>query len=224
MEACAVAFLFFVPCWLADERRDRIAIIIGCMAALLVTSRYSAFLFGAATCLTALLPLRSLRAAVPRALRFGVPVSISAAAAYLLFARYQVSGSLQAPPYCEPFMLHGKNMAAQLAQLRENFLGPETLAITFFLVAAPLFFWLGPRSLTRLRFLVGRTFVFSALSVTFVALASLAGVLPWAVRTRWSMGYQSLSACCSGYRCDGVLRRRLVDAIGASRSLGASVL
>lgn len=196
MEACAVAFLFFLPCWLTDERRDRMVTILGCVAALLVASRYSAFIFGAAACLTALLPLRPLRAAVVRALRFGVPVLISAAAAYLLFARYQVNGSHQAPFYVEPLLLHGKNAAAQLALLRENFLGSDTLPITLFLIAAPLFFWLGPRSLTRLRSLVGRTAVFCALSVTLTALASLAGVLPWAVHTRWSIGYQSLSACC----------------------------
>jgi hypothetical protein len=163
---------------------------------LLVASRYPAFIFGAAACLTALLPLRPLRAAVLRALRFGVPVLISAAAVYLLFARYQVNGSHQAPSYVEPFLLRGQNTAAQLALLRENFLGSDTLPITFFLVAAPLFFWLGPRSLTRLRSLVGRTAVFCALSVTLTAAASLAGVLPWAVDTRWSIGYQSLSACC----------------------------
>lgn len=193
MEACAVAFLFFLPCWLTGERRDRAVIAMGCAGALLAASRYSAFIFGAAACLTALLPLLPFRAAVLRALRFGAPLAIMAAAAYLLFTRYQ---GRQAPAYCEPFLLRGKSAAAQLSLLRENLLGLDALPITVFLVGAPLFFWLGPRSLTALRSLVGRTAVFCALSVTFTALASLAGMLPWAMHTRWSIGYQSLSACC----------------------------
>ena len=32
MEACAVALLFFLPCWLTDERRDRTVILIGGLA------------------------------------------------------------------------------------------------------------------------------------------------------------------------------------------------
>jgi predicted transcriptional regulator len=196
MEACAVAFLFFLPCWLTDERRDRRVILIGCVAALLVASRYSAFVFGAAACLTALLPVRPLRSAIARALRFGLPVAFSAAAAYLLFARYQLNGSHHAPAYVEAFLLSGKTAAAQLSLLRENLLGLNALPIAIFLVGAPLFFWLGPRSLIGLRSFVGRTAVFCALSLTFTALASLAGMLPWAMHTRWSIGYQSLSACC----------------------------
>jgi hypothetical protein len=193
MEACAVAFLFFLPCWLTDERRDRAVIALGCVAALLVASRYSAFIFGTAACLTALLPLFPFRTAVLRALRFGAPLAVTAVAVYLLFTRYQSS---QAPAYCEPFLLRGKSMAAQLSLLRENLLGLDALPISVFLVGAPLFFWLGPRSLAGLRSLVGRTAVFCALSVTFTVLASLAGMLPWAINQRWSIGYQSLSACC----------------------------
>lgn len=196
MEACAVALLFFLPCWLTDERRDRTVILIGCLAALLVASRYSAFIFGAAACLTALLPLRPFRAAVLRSLRFGAPVVIAAAVAYLLFARYQFGGSHQAPAYVEPFLLRGKSAAAQLSLLREDLLGLNALPITVFLVGAPLFFWLGPRSLAGLRSVVGRMAVFCALSLIFTALASLAGMLPWAMHTRWSIGWQSLSACC----------------------------
>jgi hypothetical protein len=80
--------------------------------------------------------------------------------------------------------------------LRGNFLETGALPIPLYLLTAPLFLWLGPNSQTRLRALVWRTFLFAALSVLFVALASLAGKLPWSWYTRWSIGYQTLSACC----------------------------
>lgn len=38
--------------------------------------------------------------------------------------------------------------------------------------------------------------MFCILSVTFTAAASLAGRLPWAIHSRWAIGYQALSACC----------------------------
>jgi hypothetical protein len=109
---------------------------------------------------------------------------------------YLITGGGHVAPVFEPFVLNGKDAAARLALLRENFLDIGPLPITIYLLAAPFFIWLGPRSLQRLRSLVGRTFAFTAVSVTLVALASLTGKLPWAWPTRWSIGYQTLSACC----------------------------
>ena len=196
METFAVVFLFFLSFWLQDEFRNWMVVTLGCVASLLVVSRYSAFLFGAAACLTALLPLHPLRTAVLRASRFAIPVIIAVAAGYLLFAQYQFGGTHRPPAYVETLVLSGKDTATQFAILRENFFSSEGLPIAFYVIAAPLFFWLGPRSLTRLRSLVGRTAVFSILSVTFTVAASLAGRLPWAIHSRWAVGYQALSACC----------------------------
>ncbi len=196
METCAVVFLFFLPCWLYGQRRGWIVIMIGCSAALLVTSRYSAFLYGAAACIAALLPLRPVRTAFVRAARFSVPLIISVATGYLIFGRFQVGGTQQAPAYVAPFLLKGKDAAAQLALFRQNLIGPDALPITLFLVAAPLFYWLVPKSLIGLRSFVSSTAVFCALSVVFAVAASLAGMLPWEIHTRWSIGYQALSACC----------------------------
>jgi hypothetical protein len=200
METCAVASLFFLPCWLLDKPRDWVIVILGCAGAFLITSHYSAFVYGAAACLVALLPIRSLRSAVLRASRFAIPLIIAVAACYLIFARYQfgnlITGGGRIAPVFEPLVLSGKDSRAVFALLRENFLEPGALPVTIYLLGAPVFVWLGPRSLPRLRSLVARTFVFCELSVTFVVLASMAGKLPWAWPTRWSIGYQTLSACC----------------------------
>lgn len=200
METCAVAFLFFLPAWFLDKPRDWMVVALGCMAALLISSHYSAFLSGFAACLVVLFPLRPLRPAVLRAARFAIPLGIVVVASYLLQARYifgyLVTGGGHVAPVFVPLVLMGKDAAARLALLQENFLDIGPLPITIYLLAAPLFVWLGPRSLPRLRSLVGRTFAFTALSVTLVALASVTGKLPWSWPTRWSIGYQTLSACC----------------------------
>jgi hypothetical protein len=195
MEACAVAFFFFLPCWINSECRPWKVVAIGCAAGLLAGSRYSAFLFGAAACATALLAFQNGRRTLARAVQFGAPMAIVAIASYLLFARYQVNGSHQAPTYVEPLLLHGKSAEARLALLRGNFLTWTTAPITALLIIAPLFAWFGPRTLAAFRVLSGRIAVFCALSIALTAAASLAGLLPWAVETRWSIGYQALSAC-----------------------------
>jgi len=200
MEACAVVFLFFLPCWLLDEPRNWVVIALGCAAALLVASHYSAFLFGAAACVVAAFPLRPLRPAVGRVLRFALPLAIAAVSVFLLFARYKfgtlITGDAQIAPPFQPYVLSGKDIAARFVLLRENFLAQGALPVTVFLLGAPFFIWFGPRPLTRLRALVGRTFWFAAISVTFVALASLTGKLPWSWPTRWSIGYEALAASC----------------------------
>jgi hypothetical protein len=200
MEACAVAFLFFLPCLLPDEPRDWVVLATGCAAALLVTSHYSAFLYGVAACLVALLPIRPWRKGFRRASRFVLPLGIAATASFFLFARYSfgtlMTGRARIAPPFRPYVMSGNDTTTQLALLRENFFAYGALPITIFLLAAPLFVWLGPRSLVRLRTVVGRTFLFSALSVSLVALASLTGKMPWAWPTRWSIGYQALAACC----------------------------
>jgi hypothetical protein len=196
MEAFAVVFLFFLPCWLSEKSSDRTRVILGCVAAVLVASRYSAFIFGGAACVTALLPLRPFRGAILRGCRFGIPILISATAAYFLFARYQLNGSHHGPSYVEALLLSGKNSAVQLALIRENLVGAYGFPIILFLLGTPLFSWLAPPSLASLRILTNRMAIFCALSMIFTVWASLTGFLPWAVHSRWSIGYQSLSVCC----------------------------
>ena len=196
METSAVALLFFVPCWLQGETRKWPVVLLGCVAALLVASRYSAFLFAAAACLTALFPLRPFRPAFTRATLFAIPVILAVAIGYLLFARYQAGGTHRAPAYTESYLLQGKDAATMLAQLRANFFGREAWPIVIFLLFAPIFSWLGPKSLAAHRSLIARTALFTALSVVFALLGSYFGKLPWALQTRWSIGYQALSVCC----------------------------
>lgn len=196
MEACAVTFLFFATCWLRDEHGSGPIAAVGGVAALLLTSRYSAYLFGAAACLVSLLPPRPLRQSVRRLLWFSLPCLVSVAAGYLLFARFQAGGSHRPPAYVEAFLLQGKGASEMLAQLRTNLLSREALPTTIYVVVAPLFACFGPRALADLRAVVGRTAVFCALAILFTAAASQAGKLPWGVQTRWSIGHQALSACC----------------------------
>lgn len=196
METCAVVFLFFLPCWLSDRMSGWMVAGVGCIGALLATSRYSAFIAGAAACAVALLPLRPSRTAFLRMVRLAVPFAIVAIASYLAFARFQITGGGRLPAVFEPFMLIGKDFPARMALLRENFLTPGALPIPIFFVFAPLFALAGPRSLQPIRALVGKGFTFSALYVALLAIGSATGRLPWAWATRWSIGYQTLSACC----------------------------
>lgn len=196
MDALAVAFLFFIPCWLDDEMPGWKTMGIGIIAALLVLSRYSVFLSGAAACVTALFPLRPLPTAIRRAVTFSVPVVIAVAVAYVLFVPSLTAGTNRPPAMYDDYLLSGKDAAARFALLRENFLSLRALPITFYLIAGPLFCWFGPRNLAKLRSLVGRTALFCALSVSFAAAASLDGRLPWAMNSRWAIGFHSLSACC----------------------------
>lgn len=196
METCAVAFLFFVPCWLQDEQKPRRLALLGGIAALLLTSRYSSYLFGAAACAAALFPLRPAWTSLRRFLCFSLPCLASVAAGYWIFARLQAGGVHRAPAYVEDFLLQGKTTAQVLARLHENFLSREALPITVYLVLAPVFTWFGPRTLAGLREIVGRTTLFCVLTIILTATGSLMGKLPWAFYTRWSIGYQALSACC----------------------------
>ena len=196
MESCGVTWFFFLSCWLRKETRWSRVIWMGIVAALLVTSRYSAFFYGAAACLTTLMPMRPLGAAVRRVLCFSIPCAMAAAAGFLIFARYQAGGTQRPPAYVEAFMLKGKTSAVMLAQFHDNFLSKEGLPIACFLILAPIFVWFGPRALSRLRTVVGRAAMFSLFAVTFAIVASLTGKLPWEIHTRWSIGYQALSACC----------------------------
>jgi hypothetical protein len=200
MEVCAVVLLFFVPCWFLDPLSEWKMDLLSCSAALLITSHYSAFLSGFAACLVALFPLRPAQTAFRRALRFAIPLGVAVAASYLLQAQYQfgylITGGGQVAPVFRPLVLYGRDAAAQWEMIRGNFLETGALPITVYLVGAPLFAWLGPLSLVRLRAAVWKTFLFTAFSVLFLLLASLAGKLPWSWPTRWSIGYQTLSACC----------------------------
>lgn len=196
MEVCAVALLFCAPIWLGPRLDVRRTLILGLLAALLVASRYSAYFFAAAACITALLPLRPLPIALKRAVIFGVPIVVSVALGYLLFARLQAGGTHEPPAYVEAFLLKGKDANATLALLKENFMGRDARPLTLYLFLAPLFVWLGPAKLADFRRFVGQTWVFSVISLCLIAGASLVGKLPWALQTRWSIGYQGLSACC----------------------------
>jgi len=196
MEACAVTWLFFVPCWLNRESTWPRVTLLGIVSAILLTSRYSGFFFGAAACAATVFPLRPLGSAARRVLCFSIPCAVAVASGFLLFARYQAGGTQRPPAYVEAFMLKGKTSVEILSQASDNFLSKEALPITAFLVLAPLFVWLGPRALCKLRAVIGHTVVFTAIAVVFAIAASLAGKLPWAVHTRWSIGYQALAACC----------------------------
>jgi len=200
MEMCAVVFLFFLPCWMVDEPRDWVLDLLGASAAILIASHYSAFLSGFVACLVVLLPLRPLRAALKRAARFAIPLGIAVIVSYILQAQYQfgflITGGRQVAPVFRPLVLYGKDFGAQLAMIRENFTETGALPLTVYLLAAPFFAWFGPRSVARLRTVVWRTWVFSALSVFLLMLASFAGKLPWSWPTRWSIGYHALSASC----------------------------
>lgn len=196
MEACAVALLFFAPAWWGGRFDLRRTLTLGLVAAVLVSSRYSAYFFGAAACLTALPPLRPPSEAVRRALAFGIPVTLAVILGYAIFARLQAGGSHEPPAYVEALLLKGKDSTAALALLKRNFLSRDALPLTVFLLAAPLFVLFGPRGLADFRAFVSRAWLFSLLSTIFVAGVSLAGKLPWAIHTRWSIGYQALAACC----------------------------
>lgn len=196
MEACAVTFLFFVPAWHSEISKTKNIFVLGFVASLLVASRYSAFLYAAAACLVVILPLRSRRTALLRAFFFAAPIVLLVIWSYLIFARFQAGGSHRPPVYVEPYLLFEKDQTAILGLLRDNFLSQEGIAVTVFLGIAPLFAWFGPKGLAELRSIIGRMALFCLLSVVFVAVASLAGKLPWAVHTRWSIGYQALSASC----------------------------
>ncbi len=195
MDALAVAFLFFLPCWVDDVPLWKIA-AIGCLSALLVLSRYSAFLSGAAACLTMLFPIRPFGAALRRALIFGVPVVAAVVLGYVLFALPLTRGTNRPPPLYEDFLLSDKDIYTQLEMVRENFLSLPALPLTGFLIGAPLFCFFGPRKLARLRSIAGRMALFCALSEVFAAAVSWNGSAPWLMHTRWAIGFHSLSACC----------------------------
>ena len=196
MEVCAVTFLFFLPCWLEQQTPNWAVALLGGAGALLITSRYSAFVGGIAACVATLIPLRPWRSTIRRAFWFSLPLSVAAAAVYFLATRYQMTGGGRLPAVFEPYLLNGKDAAAKLALLRENLLSPGALPLTFYLLTAPVFAICGPRHLERLRLLVGRTVAFTGVYVAILAIASTTGRLPWAWGARWSLGYQALSACC----------------------------
>ncbi len=196
MEVCAVSFLFFASAWTDGRWDPKRALVLGLAAAVLVASRYSAWFYAAAACAVALLPLKPWPLALRRTLAFAGPVTLSVLLGYVVFARLQAGGSHEPPAYVVDFLLKDKSGEQALALLRTNFLGREALPLTVFLVAAPLFVFLGPRSLADFRVFVGRAWLFAFLSVALVGAASLVGKLPWALHTRWSIGYQALSACC----------------------------
>jgi len=196
MEVCAVALLFFSPVWLGPRFDLRRAFLLGLIAAFLVASRYSAYFFAAAACVAALLPFQPRTEAVKRAVAFGVPIVVSVALGYLLFARLQAGGTHEPPAYVEAFLLKGKDTTAAIALLKENILGRDARPLSLYLLLAPLFVRFGPTSLSAFRQVVGQTWIFSALSLLLIVGASVAGKLPWALQTRWSIGYHALSACC----------------------------
>ncbi len=196
MEGLAVLFFFFLPTWTDREGGIGRLLFLGAIGALLVGSRYSAYLYGAAACIVVCLPLRPFKGMIIRSLTISLPIAVMVAAGFLIFGRYQAGGAQKAPAYVEAFLLQGKDIAAIVAQIRQNFFEPEALPITIFLIVAPLVIFFGPASLERLKTFLGRAVLFVVLSVMFVAVASWTGKLPWAVHTRWSIGYQALSVAC----------------------------
>jgi hypothetical protein len=179
MEACAVAILFFASAWIHDRRNGFAIGMFGCLAALFAASRYSAFIYAAAACLTALFPLRPLAVAMKRTALLSTPIVLSVVAGYWVFARHQAGGTHRPPAYVEGFLLHGKEPDVMLSQLSENLFSPSAIPITSFLIIGPFFFLLGPRLMDSLRRIVGRISLFAWISVLFTAFASLAGRLPW---------------------------------------------
>jgi hypothetical protein len=196
MEALAVMYFFFLAAWANQEFRPGRLLMLGGLGALLVGSRYSAYLYGAAACLVTLVPWQPFKRTIIRSCLIGIPITAAVSAGFLIFGRHQAGGAQRAPAYVEAFLLQGKDTAAILAQLRQNFCDPEALPITIFLIIAPALACFGPASMEKLKRFLGRASLFVVISLVFIAIASWTGKLPWAIHTRWSIGYQALSAVC----------------------------
>ena len=124
------------------------------------------------------------------------PITAVVAAGFMIFGRHQAGGTQRAPGYVEPYLLQGKESDLILRQLKQNFLEHEAWPLTAFVLLAPVWFILTRADLTRFRTFVMRAWLFVVLAVIFVVGASVTGKLPWAINTRWSIGYHALSAAC----------------------------
>ncbi|MFM1921646.1 MAG: hypothetical protein RLZZ303_3280 [Candidatus Hydrogenedentota bacterium] len=196
MEALAVWYFFFLAAWTEREERTSRLVLLGTIGALLVGARYSTYLYGAAACLVLCIPLRPVGLFFKRSLLVAAPVTALVAAGFMIFGRYQAGGTQRAPGYVEPFLLQGKDSSFILQQLKQNFFVAEAWPLTVFLLLAPAYFILTRAELTRFRTFVMQAWLFVVIAVLFVIGASVIGKLPWAIYTRWSIGYQALSAAC----------------------------
>jgi hypothetical protein len=197
MEVCAVAWLFFTPIMLGKLRSARSQLAAGVFSALLSSARYSAFLPAAAACLCAIHPLKPWRAAGVRLLCFAAPIVFMVVAAYFVFVRYQAyqAGASNEPPaYVQHLMFAGKSWPEAVGLLTTNFWSLQGLLIAALMMSG-LASWLLRGKCTfvpRLRKLA----LFTAITLLLTAILSAFGKLPWAVNTRWSIGYHALAICC----------------------------
>ena len=196
MESLAVWYFFFLSAWTDREERNSRLVILGLIGALLVGARYSAYIYGGAACLVLCISWRPLGLLVKRGLLVAAPVTALVTAGFITFGRHQAGGTQRAPSYVEPFLLQGKESDFILQQVKQNFLVHEAWPLTAFLLLAPVWISLTRVELTRFHTFVMRAWLFVVIAVIFVIGASVLGKLPWAIYTRWSIGYQALSASC----------------------------
>lgn len=196
MEAFSVWYFFFLAAWTQREERTSRLLLLGMIGAVLVGSRYSAYLYAGAACLVLLATGKPANILLKRCLFVGAPITIFVALGFMIFGRYQAGGSHRAPAYVEPFMLQGKDADFIVQQLKQNSLAIEAWPITGFLLLVPIWLLVTKTESTSFRQFAVRAWLFVVISLVFVIGASVAGRLPWAIHTRWSIGYQALSAAC----------------------------
>ncbi len=163
------------------------ALGVACM-----TSRYSAFpmAFAAFGAVALSAPISWRR--VGNLAIMAAPTLIGLAAAYWLFVRFQATDKFAPPPYVVPFLLREKTTAEVAAIFRDNLLRwPGILVPASLLALGAVVVW--PRARITAPW-CWPVFLFIGAALSAQILASAAGLLPWKIHTRWSIGYHALYA------------------------------
>ena len=194
MEACAVALLCFSPIWISQTKIPWGPISLGTFSALLASSRYSAFLIAAAASFVSIFPLRPRKVALARFVQFSLPLAFMVMATFFLFAVHQNGGALGPPAYVKDFLLSGQSWNEIWSMIKKNTFSPEVISIVLF-ISFPLLVLLQKKPSLLLQALLPRLIAVLSIAFCLTMAASFVGKLPWAVNTRWSIGYHALAAC-----------------------------
>ena len=198
MEALAVGWLFFTPLWLNQYKKGLAVFAFGIIAAILASSRYSAFLPAGAACFTALFPFKPWRQAFTRALLFSAPILFMVFAAYLLFVRYQAVEGLKPPDYVNEFLLEGKDWSSVMKAFKQNLFSAPGFSILAFVALSTVLYFFNSEKTSTWKNIIVHQGLFTAITLLITIFVSWWGKLPWAVDTRWSIGYHALGVFCLG--------------------------